>query len=109
MSIFIHSSCQVIGDTAVNHLSWSHTQQIVVLSTYSIDDQDKETNKVLFANSDVSNSCFEMSNKLFFRENLFLSKILRVSLRLLSLIGILLISFLLLVGQTVGFLISLSS
>jgi hypothetical protein len=53
MSIFVHSNCQIVGDVAVNHASWSKSAQILALSTYSIDEHDKETNKVLFVNNEV--------------------------------------------------------
>jgi hypothetical protein len=55
MSIFVPSSCQIVGDTAVSHLAWSRRDQIVALSAYSIDENDKETNQVLFANIEVIN------------------------------------------------------
>lgn len=65
MSIFVHSNCQVIGDTAVNHASWCNNHQILALSTYSIDDQDKEINRVLFVNNEVSLVRFQLGTLMF--------------------------------------------
>lgn len=53
MSIFVHTNCQIVGDTAVNHLAWSNTNALLALSTYSIDENDRETNKVVIVNSEV--------------------------------------------------------
>jgi hypothetical protein len=61
MSIFIHSNCQIVGDTAVNHVAWSPCNQVLAASTYSIDEQDKETNRVAFYNVEVVVVLFSLS------------------------------------------------
>jgi len=59
MSLFVASTCQILGDIIVNHLAWSKVDQIAALSAYTVDDNDRETNQVLFTNSEgelVANS-----------------------------------------------------
>lgn len=53
MSLFVSSNCQVVGDTIVNQIAWSQSEQIAALSIYTIDDNDREINQVIFANNEV--------------------------------------------------------
>jgi hypothetical protein len=53
MSLFVSSNCQIPSDTAVNHLAWGCAQQIAALSSYSIDDNDRESNLIHFTNNEV--------------------------------------------------------
>lgn len=52
MSLFVASTCQIVGDIIVNHLAWSQADQIAALSAYTVDENDNETNCVLFANNE---------------------------------------------------------
>lgn len=54
MSLFVASTCQILGDIIVNHVAWSKVDQIAALSAYTVDDNDRETNQVLFTNNEVS-------------------------------------------------------
>ena len=53
MSLFVASTCQILGDIIVNHVAWSKVDQIAALSAYTVDDNDRETNQVLFTNNEV--------------------------------------------------------
>lgn len=53
MSLFVASTCQVLGDVIVNHSAWSKVDQIAALSAYTVDENDRETNQVLFTNNEV--------------------------------------------------------
>jgi hypothetical protein len=53
MSLFTASTCQILGDIIVNHAAWSKVDQIAALSAYTVDDNDRETNQVLFTNNEV--------------------------------------------------------
>lgn len=53
MTSFVSSSCQVIGDTAISNLAWDNSQQILALSAFTIDDNEKETNQIFFSNTEV--------------------------------------------------------
>jgi hypothetical protein len=53
MSLFVASTCQVLGDIIVNHSAWSKVDQIAALSAYTVDENDRETNQVLFTNNEV--------------------------------------------------------
>eukprot|EP01032_Pedospumella_encystans_P019831 gene19831-22541_t len=59
MSLFVASTCQILGDIIVNHVAWSRVDQIAALSAYTVDDNERETNQVLFTNNEgelVANS-----------------------------------------------------
>ena len=53
MSLFVASTCQVLGDIIVNHTAWSKVDQIAALSAYTVDENDRETNQVIFTNNEV--------------------------------------------------------
>jgi len=53
MSLFVASTCQILGDIIVNHVAWSRVDQIAALSAYTVDDNERETNQVLFTNNEV--------------------------------------------------------
>lgn len=53
MSLFVAANCQVVADTAVNSVSWCRGDSLAALTAYTIDDQDREVNKVLFVNNEV--------------------------------------------------------
>lgn len=53
MSLFVASTCQVLGDVIVNHSAWSKVDQIAALSAYTVDENDLEINQVLFTNNEV--------------------------------------------------------
>lgn len=55
MSLFVASTCQILGDIIVNHVAWSRVDQIAALSAYTVDDNERETNQVLFTNNEVRN------------------------------------------------------
>jgi hypothetical protein len=57
MSLFVASTCQILGDIIVNHVAWSKVEQIAALSAYTVDDNDRETNQVLFTNNEVRSFC----------------------------------------------------
>lgn len=57
MSLFVASTCQVLGDIIVNHTAWSKVDQIAALSAYTVDENDRETNQVIFTNNEVL--CFK--------------------------------------------------
>ena len=67
MSLFVASTCQILGDIIVNHVAWSRVDQIAALSAYTVDDNERETNQVLFTNNEVRNH-----GGLCFRRKLFL-------------------------------------
>ena len=54
MSLFVASTCQILGDIIVNHVAWSRVDQIAALSAYTVDDNERETNQVLFTNNEVT-------------------------------------------------------
>ncbi len=53
MSLFVPSSCNLVGDTVVNSVSWCQNETIAAVVAYSIDDQDREINQVFFINIEV--------------------------------------------------------
>jgi hypothetical protein len=53
MSLFVASNCQILGDTAVNVASWSKIDTIVAFAAFSVDEKDREINKVIFSNNEV--------------------------------------------------------
>ena len=56
MSIFVTSKCQILGDVIIQQTAWSKLDQIIALSVNIVDDNDRETNQVIFANNEVMNS-----------------------------------------------------
>ncbi len=53
MSLFVNFNCQIFGDSIVNHVAWSQLDQILALSVYSVDENDREVNQVIFTNNEV--------------------------------------------------------
>ena len=53
MSLFVKSTCSIVNDIVVNHLSWSNMDQIAALSSFTVDDDDKETSQVIFVTNEV--------------------------------------------------------
>ncbi len=53
MALFVASSCGIVGDTVINQVSWSHVDQLAAMTASIIDDQDRETYQVMFANNEV--------------------------------------------------------
>lgn len=53
MSLFVPSTCQVVADTAINSSAWCRGESIVALTAFTIDERDKEINKVIFVNGEV--------------------------------------------------------
>lgn len=54
MSLFVTSVCQVVGDTVISQVAWSNVDNIAALTSFTIDDNDKEINQVVFSNNEVS-------------------------------------------------------
>lgn len=54
MSIFVTSKCQILGDVIIQQTAWSKLDQILALSVNIVDDNDRETNQVIFANNEVN-------------------------------------------------------
>lgn len=52
-AVFVESPCQFTGDTIVNSLAWSNTDQIAAMSTNTADENDREINQVMFLNNEV--------------------------------------------------------
>lgn len=55
--MFVTSVYQVVGDTVISQSSWSNVDNIAALTAFTIDDNDKEINQVVFSNNEVSWVC----------------------------------------------------
>jgi hypothetical protein len=53
MALFVASSCGIVGDTIINRIAWSHVDQLAAMSASIVDDQDRETNQIIFTNNEV--------------------------------------------------------
>lgn len=62
MSLFVSSSCQIIGETIVNRMEWSKSDHLAALSIFSVDDNEKEINQVVFSNNEVYNEFLNFIN-----------------------------------------------
>lgn len=58
MALFVTSVCQVVGDTVISQAAWSNADNVAALTAFTVDDQDKEINQVVFANNEVSDTVF---------------------------------------------------
>ena len=53
MALFVASSCGIVGDTIINRVAWSHVDQLAAMSASIVDDQDRESNQIIFTNNEV--------------------------------------------------------
>lgn len=53
MSLFVVSSCGIVGDTIINRMTWSNVDQLAAMSASIVDEQDRETNQIMFTNNEV--------------------------------------------------------
>lgn len=53
IATFVESPCRFEGDTIVNSISWSNSDQIAAMSTNTVDESGKEAHQVLFMTNEV--------------------------------------------------------